>query len=85
MVTVNKRPDATAWYVRSMSDNDTHCGWYCTTTRSVHAVCGAEFVPLPVGWRGDQLALTGQPPDPDQICPTCYRTDVKTVGGPQPR
>jgi hypothetical protein len=56
-----------------MGDNDTHRGRYCTTTCRVNAVCGTEFAPLPIGWRGDKFALIGQPPDPEQICPNCYR------------
>jgi hypothetical protein len=82
VVVVNKGRDATEWYVRSMSDNDTHLGWYCTTTRNVHAVCGTEFVPLRIGWRGDRLALPGQPPDPKQVCPNCYTAEMRNPSGP---
>lgn len=59
------------WYLRSMADHDTHRGAYSTATRSVHSACGEEFIPLPVGLRGDRVALPGQPPDPDQVCPDC--------------
>lgn len=34
------------WYPRSLADRDTHHGEYSATTRSVHARCGIEFVPL---------------------------------------
>lgn len=59
------------WFLRSMGDQDTHAGTYSVVTRSVHARCGAEFQPLPIGVHGDRIALPGVPPDPDQICPTC--------------
>ncbi|MDQ3825364.1 MAG: hypothetical protein M3325_06285, partial [Actinomycetota bacterium] len=61
------------WFVRSMADGDTHRGYYSQATRSVHAVCGAEFVPLRIGLAGDRLALPGTPPDPAQVCPKCRR------------
>jgi len=47
-VVVDNGPDATEWYVRSMGDNDTHRGRYGTTTRNVRALCGMEFMPLPI-------------------------------------
>jgi hypothetical protein len=81
VVVVNTGPDATEWYVRSMGDNDTHRGRYCTTTSSVHALCGMEFMPLPIGWRGQRLALSGQPPDPEQICSDCSSAKVRNFGG----
>jgi hypothetical protein len=59
-----------SWYPRSMGDRDTHRGQYSITTRSVHSVCGAEFVPLKLT-DGSPLVLPGSPPDPDQICPQC--------------
>jgi hypothetical protein len=34
-----------SWYLRSLADADTHRGDYSIVTRSVHAVCGIEFVP----------------------------------------
>jgi hypothetical protein len=85
VVVVDKGRDSPEWYVRSLSDYDTHRGWYCTSIGRVHAVCGVEFAPLPVGWSGDRLALTGQPPDPEQVCPDCYRADIRNSGGPEPR
>jgi hypothetical protein len=59
------------WFLRSLADRDTHRGSYSTVTRSVHADCGAEFVPraLPLGGP----ALPSSPLDPDQVCPECYR------------
>lgn len=60
------------WYLRSLADRDTHHGEYSATTRSVHARCGIEFVPLKLA-DGGPLALPDNPPDPDQICPQCYR------------
>ena len=60
-----------AWFLRSMSDKDTHRGIYSPATRNVHSRCGLEFIPLPIGIRGDRISLPGEPPDPDQVCPTC--------------
>jgi hypothetical protein len=62
-------PQPPQWFLRSMGDHDTHCG----TRRAggtVVAACGVEFEPRPV-----RIALpgAGDPPDPDQICPQCYR------------
>jgi hypothetical protein len=65
-----------AWFLRSMANHDTHRGIYSPATRSVHAHCGVEFQPLPVGLHGDRIALPGRPPDPDQICPTCLHSGV---------
>lgn len=62
----------TGWYLRSMSDRDTHRGTYSITTRSVIALCGAEFQPLRTT-TGVPIALKPTPPDPDQVCPTCRR------------
>jgi hypothetical protein len=45
-----------------MSDRDTHCGTYSITTRSVHARCGAEFVPLK-RTTGSPIVPTPNPPD----------------------
>jgi hypothetical protein len=73
MAVINQGPDATQWYLRSMSDYDTHRGQYCITTSKVRTICGIEFVPIPTGWRGDRLALTGKPPDPEQICSHCHQ------------
>jgi hypothetical protein len=57
------------WFIRSMGDGETHCGRYLIATRSAFAMCGIEFVPLrlPFG----RLALVGNPPDPEQVCPQC--------------
>jgi hypothetical protein len=57
------------WFLRSMGDGETHCGRYSIASRSVLTVCGLEFVPLrlPFG----RLALPGNPPDPQQVCPQC--------------
>lgn len=63
--------DRHAWFLRSMGDHDTHRGIYSPATRSVHALCGVEFVPRRVGLNGDRLALPGNPPDPDQVCAAC--------------
>jgi hypothetical protein len=51
-----------------MADADTHRGDYSIVTRSVHALCGIEFVPreLPLGGP----ALPGSPLDPEQVCPS---------------
>ncbi|MGH4009193.1 MAG: hypothetical protein ACRDTH_13740 [Pseudonocardiaceae bacterium] len=53
-----------------MGDRDTHRGTYSITTRSAHAVCGAEFQPLR-RINGAPIVLAPNPPDPDQICPQC--------------
>jgi hypothetical protein len=39
-----------SWYLRSLADADTHRGSYSTVTRSVHALCGVEFVPRELPW-----------------------------------
>lgn len=61
-----------SWYLRSMADRDTHRGTYSIAARSVHAACGAEFVPLRLT-TGAPITLTA-PPDRDQICPQCQRS-----------
>jgi hypothetical protein len=38
------------WFLRSMTDRDTHRGVYSPATRSVHATCGIEFIPYGSGW-----------------------------------
>jgi hypothetical protein len=63
-----------SWYLRSMGDRDTHRGRYSTATRSVHAACGAEFVPITLADGG--LVLPGSPPDPAQVCPECRGVPV---------
>ena len=60
------------WYLRSLGDVDTHRGELSPVTRSVHALCGIEFVPIKLAT--GRMSLPGSPPDPDQICPQCYRT-----------
>ncbi|MGH3670365.1 MAG: hypothetical protein ACRDSH_06980 [Pseudonocardiaceae bacterium] len=58
------------WYVRSLADGDTHRGEMSPVTRTVHAVCGVEFVPVKA-FRERGPELPGYPPDPDQVCPQC--------------
>ncbi len=60
------------WYLRSIGDHDTHCGVLRPTEGTVTALCGVTFVPraLPLG-RG--LGFSGNPPDPEQVCPACAR------------
>ena len=58
-----------SWYLRSMADRDTHRG--AEADGMVTALCGAVFAPFLVFGGGS--ALPGQPPDPEQICPDCYR------------
>jgi hypothetical protein len=69
------------WFLRSLADRDTHCGDYSIVTRSVHALCGIEFVPkeLPLGGP----ALPGNPLDPAQVCPACAR-GVRSCPTPNP-
>ncbi|MBV9059466.1 MAG: hypothetical protein JO296_08615 [Pseudonocardiales bacterium] len=64
---------AQRWFVRSMGDHDTHLGSYNPTSRSVHALCGVEFVALAVGMPPKPGPLPGAPVDPAQICPKCRR------------
>ncbi|MGH3699690.1 MAG: hypothetical protein ACRDQY_09525 [Pseudonocardiaceae bacterium] len=75
------------WHLRSRADADTHRGDYSIVTRSVHALCGIEFVPreLPLGGP----ALPGNPLDPNQVCPQCCTApspilDVTTAGSAGP-
>lgn len=66
--------------MRSTRDRDTHRGRYSRITRSVHTVCGIEFVPRPLaGYRG-ALAFPGQPPDPEQACVTCRQSEPLKPG-----
>ncbi len=58
----------TCWYLRSTGDGDTTLSGNGT----VLAVCGAHFRPRSYV-HGEGPALPGTPPDPDQICPVCYR------------
>jgi hypothetical protein len=61
------------WYLRSVSDADTHCG-ELRPHGLVYAQCGAVFRPRPLPF--DRLALPGQPLDPSQICPQCRTARV---------
>jgi len=61
------------WFVQSVADGGTHKGVYCQTSRCVHALCGVEFVPLPVGMPPKLGPLSGAPLDVDQICPECRK------------
>lgn len=76
---VNSQP--AQWWVRSMADQDTHIGTYSPASRSVLATCGQEFVAQPVGWPARLGPLPGRPSDPDQICPTCYRSLMTSQAG----
>ncbi|MGH3702983.1 MAG: hypothetical protein ACRDQY_26810 [Pseudonocardiaceae bacterium] len=68
-----------SWYLRSMADADTHRGHYSVVTRSVHALCGIEFIPkeLPLGGP----ALPGSPLDPQQVCPQCRFVSLLSDNG----
>ena len=69
------------WYLRSLGDHDTHHG-IMGADGIVLARCGVTFTPRPtlriVGSppgtlvTGD-LALKGNPPDSDPVCPECRR------------
>ena len=61
------------WYRRSLSDHDTHRGHL--RRGRVMAACGVEFSPLWT-WRKGGSALRDEPPDPEQVCPECYRTSL---------
>lgn len=65
----------TGWFLRSVGDADTHRGVYSDVTRSVHALCGVEFVPRPLA--GGRNALPGEPADPQQVCPQCRRAAAR--------
>ncbi|MGH3827495.1 MAG: hypothetical protein ACRDQX_10030 [Pseudonocardiaceae bacterium] len=58
-----------SWYLRSLSDRDTHRAGLLHPDGTVTATCGIRFRP-PEFLRG-QTALRGEPPDPAQICPAC--------------
>lgn len=66
------------WFLRSLADADTHKGTYSTVTRSVHAVCGIEFVPreLPVT---SSPALPANPQDPAQVCQRCLSSKPRVT------
>jgi hypothetical protein len=56
-----------SWYLRSTDDHDTHRG---TISRgSVITACGIRFAPRTIAF--GRKALSGEPPDPQQICPRC--------------
>lgn len=65
------------WFVRSFADGDTHAGSWLPRGGSVVSACGLSFVLMPVGWPAERRPLSGPPPDPDQICPSCYRSVLK--------
>lgn len=67
------------WYLRSLGEHDTHRGER-NQDGVVLADCGVSFTPRPTlrlagpppGTLLDaDPALTGHPPDPDQVCPAC--------------
>lgn len=52
----------------------------CARGRVLARVCGVEFSPLRA-WRSSGSALPGEPFDPAQTCPECYRrSGLKTPG-----
>jgi hypothetical protein len=51
------------WFLRSMSDGDTHRGIYSPASLTVQARCGAEFEPLKKT-NGAPIMLVPVPPDP---------------------
>lgn len=71
---------AVSWYLRSLGDHDTHRGTLCQG--SVIADCGIRFAPRPVVF--GRTALPGNPLDPEQVCPECFRArrDGPVVDGP---
>lgn len=64
------------WYLRSYGDKDTHRGEL--RDGLIHAVCGVTFPPRALF--AGEIALPGEPPDPDQICPACYRAVIASAG-----
>jgi hypothetical protein len=56
------------WYLRSLSDRDTHRG-ELRPDGMVTAVCGAVF--RPVQYLSSGPALRGEPADPQQVCLKC--------------
>ena len=62
------------WFLRSISDRDTHRGELYDGI--VLAACGIRFEPLPLPF--NRIALPGWPQDRDQICPDC-----RAAGGPR--
>lgn len=55
------------WFLRSLGDHDTHQG--VLSRGSVNAACGIRFTPRTAA--SGRKALSGQPPDPQQVCPQC--------------
>ena len=68
-----------SWYLRSMADSDTHRGELCGDGLVI-AQCGAVFTPKPLAF--GRVALRGQPPDPDQICPNCSDPGAQNCSDP---
>lgn len=66
-----------AWYVASLRDGDTHLGSEVNGGKvngvEVRAPCGQTFRPL--------TRLTGEPPDPLQVCQACLTDTQDTSGG----
>jgi hypothetical protein len=56
-----------SWFLRSTGDHDTHRG--TMSPGSLIAVCGIRFAPRTVAF--GRKALSGEPPDSQQICPDC--------------
>jgi hypothetical protein len=67
------------WYLQSLNDRHTHRSHL--RRGRVLAACGVEFAPLRA-WRKGSLTLPGEPTDPSQICPECYRPSLS--GEPSP-
>jgi len=74
-----------SWFLRSLGDHDTHRG-ELRGDGTVLARCGAVFTPRPTlriaGPPPGQLvtgdlALRGNPPDPDQVCQECGHGGVR--------
>lgn len=80
----------TFWYLRSTGDQDTHRGHL--RRGRVLAGCGVEFSPLRTrtsrgllssfGKGSRSPALPGEPSNPVQVCPECYRASLS--GEPSP-
>jgi len=64
-----------SWYVRSLTDGDTHCG----ELRGDGLVVAACNVVFPAKWLP---GLTGWPPDPGQVCPECERLSKRKYEAP---
>jgi hypothetical protein len=55
------------WFLRSTGDHDPHRG--TISWGSVIAACGIRFAPRTIAF--GRKALSGKPPDPQQICLRC--------------